>query len=132
MVGGFLNRLNNLGGRIMRVLEKILEEFIGACLKQEDSIKRGDSKTGNKQYRIIQGIRRDLKENPNYGLEKLSPFLEHPSANVRLTTAFTLIPILPEQAKEVLQELAAGRGTIAFNAEMTLSEWEKGNLKFED
>jgi hypothetical protein len=43
-----------------------------------------------------------------------------------------LIPILPERAKEVLQALAAGRGTIAFNAEMTLSEWEKGNLKFDD
>ncbi|MBU2702606.1 HEAT repeat protein [Sporomusaceae bacterium BoRhaA] len=115
----------------MRALEKILEEFVEACLKQEDSIKRGDSKTGNKQYRIIQGIRRDLKENPNYGLEKLIPFLEHSSANVRLTAAFTLIPILPEQAKTVLKALAIGRGTIAFNAEMTLAEWEKGNLKFD-
>jgi HEAT repeat protein len=116
----------------MRALEKILEEFVEACLKQEDSIKRGDSKTVNKQYRIIQGIRSDLKKNPHYGLEKLIPFLEHPSANVRLSVAFTLIPILPERAKEVLQALAAGRGTIAFNAEMTLSEWEKGNLKFDD
>jgi len=115
----------------MRKLEQILEEYIEACLKEEDSLKRGDSKTGNKQYRIIKNITRDLRSNPNYGLEKLIPFLEHPSANVRLTTAFTLIPILPKQAKEVLQVLAAGRGTIAFNAKMTLSEWEKGNLKFD-
>ena len=115
----------------MRNLELILEEYIEACLKEEDSLKRGDSKTGNKQYRIIKNIIRDLKSNPNYGLVKLNPFMEHPSSNVRLTTAFNLIPILPEQAKSVLKVLAGGRGAIAFNAKMTLSEWEKGNLKID-
>ncbi|AIF51852.1 DUF2019 domain-containing protein [Pelosinus sp. UFO1] len=115
----------------MRALEQILEEFVEACLKQEDSLKRGDSKTGNKQYRIINDIRRDLKANPKYGIEKLIPFLEHSSANVRLNTAFCLIPLLPEQARNVLAIVAAGRGAVAFNAKMTLSEWEKGNLKFD-
>ena len=115
----------------MRALEQILEEYVAACLKQEDSLNRGDSKTGNKQYRIIQDIRRDLKANSKYGIEKLIPFLDHSSANVRLTTAFCLIPILPEQVRKVLITLAAGRGSVAFNAEMTLSEWEKGNLKFD-
>lgn len=115
----------------MRPLELILEEYIAACIKQEESLNRGDSKTGNKQYRIINNIIRDLKANPNYGLDKLIPFLEHQNANVMLTTAFCLIPMLPEQAKNVLVTLAAGRGLVAFNAEMTLSEWEKGNLKFD-
>ncbi|SCM78471.1 conserved hypothetical protein [uncultured Sporomusa sp.] len=115
----------------MRPLELILEEFVEACIKQEDSIKKGDSKTGNKQYRIIENITRDLKSNPKYGLEQLTPFLEHSSANVRLNAATSLIPIFPEQAKNVLSILAEGRGMVAFNAEMTLSEWEKGNLKFD-
>lgn len=116
----------------MRPIEQILKEYVEACIKQEDSLKRGDSKTGNKQYRIINVIRRDLKANPQYGIEKLTPFLEHPNANVRLTTAFCLIPIMPRQARDVLVELAAGRrGLVAFNAEMTLSEWDKGNLKFD-
>ena len=84
----------------MRNLAQILEEYIDACLKEEDSFKRGDSKTGNKQYRIIENIRRDIKANPQYGLEKLTPFLDHQSANVRLNTAFILIPTLPEQAKK--------------------------------
>lgn len=115
----------------MRALDKILEEFVAACIKQEDSLEHGDSKTANKQYRIIQSIRRDLKANPLYGIEKLIPFLEHPSANVRLVAAFSLIPIIPEQAKAVLRALSAGRGLVSFSAEMILSEWEKGNLKFD-
>ena len=133
MVVGFLNHLNNLGevSVYMRALEQILEEFIEACLKEEDSLKRGDSKTGNKQYRIIKDIRHDLKSNPNYGIEKLIPFLEHSSMNVRLHAAFCLIPVLPEQAKNVLMVVAEGRGIVAFNAQMTLSEWKKGNLKFD-
>lgn len=32
----------------MRPLEQILKEYIDACIKEEDSMKRGDSKTGNK------------------------------------------------------------------------------------
>lgn len=115
----------------LRPLDQILKEYIEACIKQEDSLHRGDSKTGNKQYRIINSIRRDLKANPQYGIETLIPFLDHPNANVRLTTAFCLIPIIPDQARAVLVELSIGRGMVAFNAEMTLSEWDKGNLKFD-
>lgn len=115
----------------MRPLDQILKEYIEACIKEEESLRRGDSKTGNKQYRIINSISRDLKTNLKYGIESLIPFLDHPNANVRLTTAFFLIPIMPEQVRTVLVELSAGRGTVAFNAEMTLSEWDKGNLKFD-
>lgn len=59
-------------------------------------------------------------------LKKTIPLLEHSNASVRLTTAFCLIPIMPEQARDVLVKLASGRGLVAFNAEMTLSEWDKG------
>jgi hypothetical protein len=115
----------------MRTLEQILDEFLDACLKEEDSLSRGDAKTGNKQYRIIKKIRGNLKSNPEYGIEKLAPFLQHPSENVRLQTACSLLSIMPKQAKEVLLEVAASRGLVALNAQMTLSEWEKGNLKFD-
>ncbi|MDU4961608.1 MAG: DUF2019 domain-containing protein [Sporomusaceae bacterium] len=115
----------------MRSLEKILEEYLDACLKQEDAQKRGDAKTYNKQQRIIQEKRKNLKSNNQYGLEKLEPFLEHPSSIVRLATAYSLIPIFPDKAKQVLISLAEVRGTTGFNAKMTLSEWEKGNLKFD-
>lgn len=115
----------------MRNLEKILEEYLNACIKNGEYLDKGDSKNANKQFRIILKIENDLKSKHEFGLEKLLSYLEHPSAYVRLHTATIVIPISPEKAKDVLTELSKGRGTVAFTAEMTLSEWEKGNLKFD-
>ncbi|WP_019555679.1 DUF2019 domain-containing protein [Propionispira raffinosivorans] len=115
----------------MRPLEKIIDEYIEACIKGEDAQERGDSKTYNKQQRVIQKIRKELKLNSEYGLEKLVPFFEHSNRFVRLETAISLVPIQPDRSKAVLLELSNTRGLTAFNAKMTLSEWEKGNLKFD-
>lgn len=114
----------------MRPLEKIIDEYIEACIKGENAQERGDSKTYNKQQRVIQRIRKELKSNVEYGLEKLLPFLEHQNRFVRLETAISLVPTQPDRSKKVLLELSRNRGLTAFNAKMTLSEWEKENLKF--
>lgn len=115
----------------MRPLEQILNEYLEACLKEEEALTKGDSKTGNKQFRMITKIDKDLKSNPEYGIEKLVVFLDHPSDNVRYNTAYSLIPIMPEKAKAVLEEVGSKKGLVALNARMTLSEWEKGKLKFD-
>ncbi|WP_110953600.1 DUF2019 domain-containing protein [Anaerosinus massiliensis] len=115
----------------MRKLEKILRDYESACIKGEEAQENGDSKNSNKKYRVIQKIRKELKENTEYGLEKLLPYLEHPSPFVRLKTAFSIIPVAPEKAKEVLIQLKEIRGLIGYSAEMILSEWEKENLKFD-
>lgn len=115
----------------MRPLEKIISEYLEACITGENAQERGDSKTYNKQQKIIQKIRRELKANIEYGLEQLLPFLEHQNRFVRLETAISLAPVQPERAKKVLSELIDTKGLTAFNARMTLIEWEKGNLKFE-
>lgn len=115
----------------MRPLEKIVNEYLEACMKGEDAQERGDSKTYNKQQRIIQKIRKELKSNSEYGLGQLLPFLEHQNSFVKLETAISLVPIQPDRSKKVLLELSDTKGLTAFNAKMTLSEWEKGNLKFD-
>lgn len=115
----------------MKKLEKILLDYESACIKGEEAQGKGDSKNSNKQYRVIQKIRKELKENPEYGIDKLLPYLEHPSPFVRLKTAFSVIPVAPERAKEVLTQLKEIRGLTGYSAETTLSEWKKGNLKFD-
>ena len=115
----------------MRGLEKMLLEYVNACIKGEETQENGDSKNFNKQHRVIQKIRKELKENQEYGIEKLLPYLEHPSPFVRLETAFSMITVAPKRAKEVLNQLKEIRGLTGYSAEITLSEWEKGNLKFD-
>lgn len=115
----------------MSGLEKMLFEYVNACIKAEEAQEKGDSKNFNKQHRVIQKTRKELKENQEYGIEKLLPYLEHLSPFVRLETAFSVIPVAPERAKKVLNQLKKIRGLTGYSAEMTLSEWEKGNLKFD-
>lgn len=114
----------------MSGLEKMLFEYVNACIKAEEAQENGDSKNFNKQHRVIQKIRKELKENQEYGIEKLMPYLEHLSPFVRLETAFSVIPVAPERAKKVLNQLKEIRGLTGYSAEMSLTEWEKGNLKF--
>lgn len=115
----------------MRTLEQIIDEYIEACIKGEKAQEKGDSTTYNKQQRNIQKIRKELKSNVEYGLEKLLPFLQHQNRFVRLETAISVVPIQPDRSKKVLLELSGTRGLTAFNAKMTLLEWEKGNLTFD-
>lgn len=115
----------------MRSLENIIDEYLKACMKGEEAQERGDSKTYNKQQRVIQKIRKELKANSKYGLGKLLPFLEHQNRFVKLETAISVVPIQPDIAKKILLELSDTKGLTGFNAKMTLSEWEKGNLKFD-
>jgi len=60
---------------------------------------------------------------------KLTRLLNSENENVRLWAATHLLPTNEFEAKKVLQELALKPGFNAFSAEMTLKEWEKGNLK---
>ncbi len=115
----------------MRKLEKILEEFISACIKNGEFLNNGDSKNANKQYRVISRCKGDLKAKEEYGLAKITPYLEHQEKYVRLWTASILLEIEPLRSKEVLIELSKEKGNLGFTAEVTLSEWEKGSLTFD-
>lgn len=61
----------------MRQSKDIIEEFVNACIKNGDALEEGDAKTANKQHRIIEKIRKELKSDKGYGLSKLVPLLGH-------------------------------------------------------
>jgi hypothetical protein len=115
----------------VRALETIIEEYANACLKCDEAQDLADYKTGNKNFKIIQKIRKELKLNPENGIEKLEHLLEHPNDYVRLETATSFLPINTEKAEKILNDIASKRGLNSFTAKMTLEEWHKGNLKFD-
>jgi len=63
------------------------------------------------------------------GLLNLVPLLQHPVPNVGLWSAAHLLRVYPEQAESVLENIANGKGPIAFYARITLEEWRKGTLR---
>ena len=107
--------------------ETALLKFEEAATKHAEATEQGDYKTGNKNYAIIAKIIIFLKEHNE--IEKLSKFLDHRSVGVRLWAATYLLPVSEKEGLRVLKQIASETGIHSFDAEMTVSEWEKGDLK---
>ncbi|MCL2223472.1 MAG: DUF2019 domain-containing protein [Defluviitaleaceae bacterium] len=104
-----------------------LERFVAACVARGESEEEGNSKKATKQYKIIDSIFLKLKETNR--LEELQTLYDHEDLYVRLYAASRTLGLPNSGAEEVLTMLSSHRGLLGFNAEMTLSEWRKGNLK---
>ena len=114
----------------MQNISDVVEVFVEASIKYGLAQEEGNSNMMNKQSRIIIRLRKELKKNSESGLKQLKPLLAHENDYVKLTVASSLIPLIPKEAENTLKELAMKRGLLGFEAQMTLQEWKKGNLKF--
>lgn len=106
-----------------------LYKFASACTLKGEYEEIGDSKNGNKQYKTINSIYLLLKKENR--LDELLELLDHENPYVRSWAAGYILQISPLRAEKTLEELANIKSRpVGFNAEMTLREWKKGNLKF--
>ena len=108
-------------------MERLVEKFIDASIKYGESIELGEYKTANKQSSIIRKIRKQLVESCK--LDLLIPSLKHNNDYVKLNVASSLIGILPDDARDLLEELQSRKGLVGFEAKMFLQEWDRGNIK---
>jgi len=103
-----------------------------AALQHGHGLDTGDSKTANKQYHALRAIEKELRRRGSDGFALFVNLMHHEAPWVRLAAAAYGLRFAPAQAETVLQELVSLSGTCGFTAEMTLAEWRKGNLKFEE
>jgi hypothetical protein len=106
---------------------KIVSDFEIFCIKNDEAAKESKPKLSNKYARKIINSYLQLKELGK--TSELSKLLNSDNDNVRLWAATHTLPTNEVEAKRVLQELASNSGLNAFSAEMTLKEWNQGNLK---
>ena len=104
-----------------------LSLFEEAAIKHAEATEQGDYKTANKSYALIIKAINFLKEHNE--LTVLLTFLNHTSAGVRSWAATYLLPIKENEAIKVLEDLVKRTDIHSLDAEATLSEWRKGNLK---
>ena len=102
--------------------------FQEAAIKQVESTKYGDYKTGNKYYDLISKVANYLKEKD--AIVKLKPLLYNPSVGVRLWSAYYLLPFYENESIAVLEQIVKESDIHSLTAETTISEWKKGNLNF--
>ena len=104
------------------------KKFINACISKAEADKTGDSKTGNKYYKVINDVYLTLKESGK--LTEILVLLNHENPNVRLWASTYALQIPKSDAVNVLETISHMNGLLGFDAGMVLSEWRKGNLKF--
>ena len=101
--------------------------FEDAAIKQEEAISMGKSKIANRNYDKIAEVIKYLRINKT--LDKLSVFYIHPNQSVRSWAAAYLLPVNEKESIKVLKKIANRKGPGAFDAKMTIQEWENGNLR---
>ncbi|HEY9061487.1 MAG TPA: DUF2019 domain-containing protein [Pseudobacteroides sp.] len=111
-------------------LEKLIQTLVQESIKQEEATLVGDSNMMNKQYAKIRKIRESLRRIGNIAFSDIISLLSHENSYVRYNASFVIIPFFPEEAKKTLVEISKLNSSIGFTAEMTLREWDKGNLEF--
>lgn len=107
--------------------ENLIETFLIASIKYGEAIESGDHKKANSQSNTIRKIRKQLSTSCE--LELLIPCMQHENDYVKLNVASSLITLLPNDSKKILQKLEKKKGLLGFEAKMFLQEWEKGNIK---
>jgi HEAT repeat protein len=112
----------------MKDIKYALDVFLEASNKQAEATEIGDYKTGNKWYaKVVKSAGLLKSEN---AIDELLDFLSNPSTGIRLWSACFLLEKHNENAVKVLKEIIKSKNIHSLTAETTLSEWEKGNLKF--
>lgn len=109
--------------------EILVNKFIESTIQEGKYTQAGDHKKVNKTYKeIIKVIKKIYSIDPEFN--SLVYLLNHQDESVKKWAASILLfTNKKEVASKVLKEISKGGGLVAFTAEMTLSEWEKGNLK---
>lgn len=88
-----------------------------------------DTETANAQLDRLTELAGVVREAPE-GRRVVLELMASPVAGERLLAASTALTFAPETAVECLENLAAGRGTIALSARWTLRGYRRGSIPF--
>ena len=106
-----------------------ISKFIHAAIQHGVGITGGNSKLANKSYKIVNECYLGMKEH-KYTSDLIN-LLEHEDYSVRLWAASYVLNIDTSNALVALRNVVEyAPPLISFSAEMTIKEWELGNLQF--
>ena len=104
-----------------------------AALLHGHSLDEGNSRVANRQYDVLERLRKELQGRGHEGRAVILHLLASRERWIRLVAAGDSLRFEPKQALPVLEELAATpTGACSLTAEITLDAWRNGKLTFED
>lgn len=108
-------------------LTEAFDVFKTNAIEHGQCTESGNYRLGNKCYnRIMDAIKYIAAQN---GYDELKIMLNETNPSIRLWTAYALLHVDTKDAVDTLKHIIKHEdGMIAFNAEITLEEFMKGNI----
>ena len=107
------------------------EKYRDAARRHGEYTLKGDSVSTNLAYYELMSALRDIRRLANRGEEVLLRLTTDNDVSVVGWAASHLLPLQEDVAKNALENVAGGKGLVAFSAEMVLKEWNAGRLKID-
>ena len=109
-------------------VQSAMERYTGAAEVNSSASFAGDAARSNAAYDEMIEALHELDRLANGDRSPLLSLLSHRSEGVRLAAATHLLKTHTKEAVRCLKRLASGKGMVAFEAQITLSEWKAGRL----
>jgi hypothetical protein len=107
--------------------ESLLWEYVRHAAEHGKATREGDYQRGNAVYgQLVETFKALVRQNAR---SRLLTLLKHDDQAVRCWAATHSLRVDAPSAVATLKKLSEGKGPIALDARMVLSEWEKGTLK---
>jgi triphosphoribosyl-dephospho-CoA synthetase len=106
-------------------IDKLISTFAENVIKQEECMKEGDYKNGNKYAKKYINSWKKIAEIGDEAKEKMTELMNHSVDSVRSMAATFLLEYKTNLAIRVLKEISKRNDSIGFGAKEVLNRWEK-------
>jgi Domain of unknown function (DUF2019) len=104
-------------------------EFVTLCILQFDHYYSGKIADANRTFDKIYKLAVQIRHLPDKGAEFLLDMISHPHRNVRVKSAYLLLPLDAQRALKELKELTkSDLVEERIDADMCIQEWNAGRL----
>jgi hypothetical protein len=111
-------------------VDQLVARFADIGVEQDDAILKDDNRRFRRLYRGMDDIEKELQLRPGDQRRALMALYRHANMQVRLNAAKATLAVAPEQARAMLESIAASSWQPqAGDAGMTLSNLDRGIFK---
>lgn len=111
-------------------VSELIAVYREAALTHRTGSRTGGYKKANAAYKTLADVSRELRLRGADAEREFLELLKDPQIGVRGWAAYNALEFAPEQACEVLEEIASGPSSLEeMSAELVLEQWRAGTLK---
>lgn len=109
--------------------QELVDAYVRAAIDHAEFTNGGNAPKTNAAHHALTAARRELRAR-GVLRDALQPLWVHPELAVRFNAAVHYLEFEPARAEPIIDEMAKQKSLIGFSAEMTLTLWRNGTLRF--